>query len=82
MPTVVIQDEHLRMLKVCGLPKTISINGAAPEIELKPMSTRSSIRKNKISPEDVESGIEDQADHSTEMTVTNNASRASSIASL
>merc|ERR1719454_300894 len=41
-----IKDEHLRMLKICGLPKTISINGDAPEetLELeKVVSTRSSM---------------------------------------
>ena len=43
------------MLKVCGLPKTISINGEAPEVDVIATSHRSSMKKNKIQPEDIES---------------------------
>jgi len=74
-----IQDEHIRMLKVCGLPKTISINGEAPEVDVIATSNRSSMRKNKIQPEDIESGIDE-----TDLTTTppSSTSRKSSVASL
>ena len=50
------------MLKICGLPKTISINGEAPEVDVIVASHRSSMKKNKIQPEDIESlgSINDQ----------------------